>query len=497
MQLLLAYGAIAFTALIFGVFLATDRYFLAFLVGGTLAMATLPFHAQIAYWVSIATFTSALIVPFLPGAPNVWEVAGLLGWSGTVVMIMLRRQHVEAGETIRRNKWVFIGLVMYVGVLLITMKARGAGIMMFGSSMGGGRLYLQQLICAVFPLLFAMIATDERTLFRLISLQWIMALTFVVSDFAYTTNRFTDLLFFLKPPYDAMNFEAQALSFGIRRFQSLLYVGMSISFLLLLYNPLRSFLGRRSFWILPALGLALGIGLLSGHRMLYLIVPSVFLGVAICQRFFNPRNQLIALIAGIPLLAATYLFANQLPVSAQRAISFLPGIEIDTRAYGDGQNTILVRKALRKIGIDAIPNYFWIGRGFSRSVAVLDPRFQREHFQTATISYMVNQGIYMNGPVGLMVTTGVFGTLGFAIFIIGGTIVAIRIIRRLRRFGYEDRFALACGLVASYWFPNLVRFIFIHGSAESALMEFGLQAGMLILCERLLRNREERLIEAA
>lgn len=492
----MVYGAIAISALLLAVFLAADWFLAGFLVAGVLWLATLPFHAEIAYRIAMATFASAFVVPFLPGQPFVWEAAALIGWSGVAVAVMLRRYQPDFGETVARNKWVYFGAVIYCAVLLLLMKFRGAGLVALGSGVGGGRLYAQQMVCAIFPLLFAVVDCNEHRFFRLMVIQWVLAATYLISDFAFSTGRFQFLLFVLKTPFDASNFETMAMNFGIRRWQSFLHLGIGATMLLVLYQPLRKFAERSAIWLVPALLTALGLGLFSGHRIFFITLAFFFLGLAFCQRFFNLRNNILIMLVALPLLTFTYLFSRELPMAAQRAVSFMPGIVVDSSVRVDGENTMIARQLLRRIGIGMIPQYFWMGRGFTKWVGFLEVSQMHEHPMLATVNYNVSQGAFTNGPIGLMVNAGFFGFLGMYIFIVGGTVAAWRIARVVRARRYEDRFALACCVAVSYWFATVMMFTFLHGDAEYALRDFGLQAGMLILAERMLRRREqERALE--
>ena len=65
--------------------LASDSMLLVILVVGALWLTLLPYHFKLSIYISIATFSSALIVPLFPGRLYMWEASALLGWSGLVV----------------------------------------------------------------------------------------------------------------------------------------------------------------------------------------------------------------------------------------------------------------------------------------------------------------------------------------------------------------------------------------------------------------------------
>jgi hypothetical protein len=480
------YCVIGFSALILGYFLAANLLTIALMVSGVAWLVLLPYHAQLSFKVAVGTFGSALILPFLPGRPYFWEFAALLGWSGMVMTITLRNYTAEFKETIRDNRWMYIGMAGYILILVVTMLARGFGLRILGSGQVGGRFYFQQLVCAVFPLLFAMIKVDESILLRLIKWQWLMTGTYIVSDFVFSIapERFWVILYFLELASDALNFEIQNLQFGIRRFQSLAFFGQGFIFFLLIFFSLRDFFRGRALWLLPLAIGTFAVSLLSGHRWVVVILCFTLLFCGYAQRFFTWYN--IGFVAAVLIVSLTfvYAFSDRLPLAFQRSVSFLPGVRIQNVTRIDADNTLQLRRRMFMVGLDLIPQYLWLGRGFARYMddwgAYYDP---------TTISAHINQGKYYNGFIGLMVNTGVFGTFFMLLFVFAGTRVAWRIIRYLRRYGCEDNFARVCSVVAGYWMANVLAFLFLHGDSEYAMKTFSLQAGVMLVCHVLLQRR--------
>jgi len=485
-QLMFWYCVIGFSALVLGYFLAANLLTIALMVCGVAWLVLLPYHAQLSFKVAVGTFGSALILPFLPGRPYFWEFAALLGWSGVVMTITLRNYTHEFKDTMRQNRWLFVGLAGYIVVLAVTMVYRGFGLRILGSGQVGGRFYFQQLVCAVFPLLFALIRVDEATLMRLIKWQWLMTGTYIISDFVFSvaSERFWVILYFLELANDALNFEIQNLQFGIRRFQSLAFFGQGFIFFMLVYFNLRDFFRSRAIWLLPVAIGTFGISLLSGHRWVVLILCFTLLFCGYAQRFFQWHN--VAFVTGVlvALLTFVYGFSDRLPLAFQRSVSFLPGVRIQNVTRTDADNTMKLRKTMFTVGLNLIPQYLWMGRGFARYMddwgAYYDP---------TTITAHINQGKFYNGFIGLMINTGVFGTLFMLTFILTGTRVAWQIIMHLRQYGCEDDFSRICSVVAGFWMANVLAFLILHGDSEYAMKTFSLQAGVMLICHVLLRRR--------
>ena len=460
---------------------------LALIVAGIGCVVALPYHVQIAAILSVTTFTSALIFPFLPGRPYLWEFAGLLAWSGLAVTFCFRQQHSGMRSMVRENRWLFLGILGYCIILIVTMCYRGFGLRVLGSEQMGGRFYFQQLVCAVFPLLFAARPMTEKILVRLFIIQCAMTATYLISDFAFSLapRGFFFLLQFFELPNDALNFEGQVNRFGIRRFQSFYLLSTGLILVLLIKFQLRDFLSRRAFYLVPLSGLLFGIGLMSGHRYLSIILGSTVLLCAYAQRFSTFKNNMIIGSAALLLLFFAYSFANHLPLAAQRAASFLPGIGVNQEAKADAAATLEARRIMRRVGMDLAPQYFWVGRGFGQSTSAdLSTVWDR-----TGITPLVNAGRFYNGFIGLLVNTGGFGTLFMLSFIGAGSMLAARIIRHLRVNGCEDPFSRMCSVAASIWLANVIAFLFFHGDSEWAMKTFTLQAGLLLACDYHLKQR--------
>lgn len=480
------YGAVAILLVISSYFMASNFIFFGFLCGGAGALLLLPYHAVMSVYLAVACFSSALILPFFPGRPYLWEFAALLGWSGLVVMVSMHQYSKEAVATLKKHRLILSGVALYCFVLVFLMFVRGFGFRLFGDDMMGGRFYFQQLTCAVFPFLFCLVDLNEKTLLRLFIIQCALSATYIISEFAFAVAPagFFVILRFFELPGDAAAFSEKTKQFGIRRFQALNVFSQGYILLTLVFFGLKDFVSRKSVFLIPLIALIFGIGMLSGHRYLILIVSVTLLFASYAQKFWRPLNIGVAVASALLSLIIIYQAADKLPLAAQRAVSFLPGIRIHNQAMDDGAGTFATRRILRKVGWDLVPQYLWVGRGFGMA------RYDFSHLWDPTgITLHVNQGRFYNGVIGLLVNTGLFGFLGMLIFLGAGTILAAKIIRYLRRQGCHDDFSRMCSLIASLWLANVVAFLIFHGDSEFAMKTFALQGGVLIACNRALERR--------
>lgn len=478
---LLWFGAAMVAVFMFALLMVSNEFLLILAVGGVLWLGLLPYHARLASGMALVTFASAFMVPGFPGRPFVWEFASFLGWSGAVITFALRRYSPDFPVVLRRHRALFIWGALYVAALIFTMKMRGTGLRIFGGDRMGGRVYFQQISVAVFPLLFMMVAFSPRQLVKLYIWQCVLSLSFIVSDLALAAGpAMYWLLNFLELSNDSLSFEVASMTQGIRRFQSFASVSLAFFQLLLVLVPIRDFINRRAWFTLPPVAIILVLGFLGGHRALLVMVGVTFLWVGWAQRVFTPARVIIlSFIIGMGL-ATAYLIGDRLPLAAQRALTVLPGIRLDAFAEQDAAATLHGRSLMRNAGMRLIPHFLWVGRGFGHTDTVQAQWMTDD----PNVNAQIESGTFYNGPVGLLVNTGLAGGVSMLAFVACGAAVAIRILKKIREIGCDTPFRRLCSVVAGLYLTHTFVFIFLHGDSQFAMLLFALQTGLLIACYR-------------
>jgi O-antigen ligase len=384
----------------------------------------------------------------------------------------------------RRNKWLFIAIACYFALLLALMKIHSTGFMILGAGQVGGRRYFQQLECAVFPFLMVALLPGERLLLRLFVIQCLLAVTFVFAEvaLAHMNGAMFYVLYFMDVPYDGLNFAAQRISGGIARLQSLNFFGSALLLLLFSRYDMESLVNRRGFIALPLFLGILGMGLLSGHRYLVYSTASILLFLGYIQRFFSVVRMVVLVALAVITLGFAYAFPQSLPRAAQRTLYILPGFDADPVVREDADSTFVGRKVIYQAAFEMLPEHKWVGRGFASLGAGDIPT-------TDVIEIHRDSGIFYNGLLGLLVNTGIPGTVLGLVILGVGTAVAFRIIRYLRRYGCDDTFSRMCAVLCAAWLSNTLSFLFLEGVPEAVMRSFALQAGVLMACEYNLQKR--------
>jgi hypothetical protein len=489
-------GLACVVAVVAGAMLADQPYLIFAGLAGLLYVGTLTVNARALAWLVIALQPAALIVPFFPGRPFWWELCALLAWPSLLAYGLVNRRKIELVAFDRAERWALAALGGYLVVLLGLMAYRGVGFRAFGGAQMGGRFYTQQLILAILPLLMLTANFSKKNLLKAVAVGWAMALTYLVSDFSFSLGGGTmqRILYFFELPTDALNFELGYEITGMRRYQSLWYAAAAGLACLWTLVPLRDLLGRYFLLTGPLMLGLLGMGLGSGHRTLLVLTLSTLILLSFFQRFWTAGRAITALILICGGLGVLYQFADELPLPAQRSISFLPAIKVQPLAQRDAKETLDDRIEILKLAIDDIPRYALVGRGFGME------RFDQlpdDAVNTGVWRAYVN-GFFYNGTLGVLLKTGVPGFIVTSLFVWWLSRMAIELVRCVNRgdSSQQTNFDRLCLLVSAQWFSTVGFFYLMHGDAGTWMQVFALQAGLIMACRRLKLADASRLVSA-
>lgn len=474
-------------ALLSGAYLPEQPYLV---IGGIMAMVyilTLSVNFKALAWMVIAMRSAALIVPFFPGRPYLWELCAMLAWPSVLVYCLLKRGKLERFKFSRYEQWALTALVGFVFVLVALMIYRGVGFRVLGGEQMGGRFYIQQVILAILPLLLLLADFDRRTLVFAVTVGWLMSVTYMISDFAFSMGGdvLRQLLYFFELPGDAINFEMGYERTGLRRFQSLAFVGYGMLAVVLTMASLKDLLGRKIVYGLPLLLGACAVGIAGGHRTMLVTTIITVVLLSCFQRFWNVLSAILVFFGGIGFIAGLYLTAPYLPFAIQRSISILPGIEISNLVEDDAAGTLEDRWTSIKLAINDVPDYMLYGRGFGIDQSALDVR-DLVNFG-AVQGYA--SGFVSQGTLGLLITTGLPGLLCTLLYVYMISRLAIQVICYIRSRADEDQsvFDRICMLLCAQWFSSVFFFYVFHGDAVNWMQQFGLSGALIMSCRRLLQ----------
>lgn len=261
--------------------------------------------------------------------------------------------------------------IAFVGVLLLTASIRGFGIRAFGSATWGGALYVQLIMGAWFLLMARYCDLTAR--------QWKLAIygmcllsalpAAAQALYALSGGRIYQQFMFISTDAGATIGVAREIrsSSGMARFQfaNVTSIFYCLFALLLLYDKQKNRILAFVFF-----AVAIVLAGVSGHRIA--MIYNVIL-IAI-YAFMNRGNRSVwsvmlnryTLALGVAYLVLL-VFSNQLPFSYQRALSWVPFLNVSFDAKMNAASTTGWRYEMWIMMFKEMPKYLLVGKGFTFS----------------------------------------------------------------------------------------------------------------------------------
>jgi hypothetical protein len=411
----------------------------------------------------LACHLSRLRVPGIPGQIQLYELL-VFGMVGLLVLKNL------ASHFTPKLTWCKFWAVAFLIVLVVLMDKRGSGFLALGSDMWGGSAYIH-LICGIMFFLFAdQISLSPKTwrvafvtMFALATLPALSQLIFHVSDGVAKWH----LTFLL--PYETSS--ASIINHSITRFQSLTIL-TPIFLLPFLLSP---FTGRHRKWYVIATLLVIGLGGLSGHRMVLVII-----GLTIwIHIYFQVRNKVTFILLSVLLISAGLLVIGQLapllPKAHQRMLSVVPLANVAQDVSMDAAGTVTWRIKVWKEAIGMIPDYLWLGKGFAFSAD--------EHLSRAALfseayatRWAIVQTAFHQGVLSLLVGTGLAGFIAGTGVLLG---TSLRHNQAKKREWNDEKLQRMHNVMFSYFVSQVIIYVFVYGDVQVSFPRLFLYAGIL------------------
>ena len=217
---------------------------------------------------------------------------------------------------------------------------------------------------------------------------------------------------------------------------------------------------------------------MSGFRRY--AVLSLFVFVA-CMIFLS-KNRILGVIGwgGLGALAALciYLFASILPFNVQRAIAFIPGVQVDVEATKSTEGSFEWRMEIYRYCWEDLPNHFMLGKGFLDS---LDDKVEQLSYASLFGTGPYYQYIsrhYHSGILELLLTQGI---IGFASFLLLCISILRRIWRHLNSHRDDSRIWRVMAVLYCVCIAMLLDYLIVRGEFRAFLAPFLLFFGTLVL----------------
>ena len=457
----LAYALIVPVCLWLGLMLSTPTSAVSLVgVGAVVVALALPLLLRWHSFLLICLWNAAVVVPFLPGQPPAW--VPLAGLSLAIAAVNRTLRH--------RSQFIWvpsvaIPLLVLAVVITLTVAIRGIGARAFGSELWGAKRYLWVFgaVLGYFALTAARVQQREAN--WLAGLFFLSGTTAIMSDLAFAGGRAFYWLFMFFPTDVAFHQAMSADTF--KRFTGIAWMAQAGTWFMLLRYGIRGILDLLRPWrLLLFVGLFL-FGLFGGFRSSIILFGVLFMTQFWFERLLWTRLFFVVLSGALLVGGVVVGFAERLPLSVQRSLSFLP-IEVHPAARQDAQGTLDWRLQMWRVVLPEVPQYLWLGKGytFSGTDFVLVQESIRRGMFTAYEDTLVS-GNYHNGPLTLLIPFGLPGALAFVAFLWGGW----RVLQRNYRHGPPELKRANTFLIA-YFSARLLFFLIFYGQFDLDLMVF-------------------------
>jgi hypothetical protein len=382
-----------------------------FVVGLVIAVLASPILIKWHYPIMIFGMGLPMICFFLKGKPPLTEVVVILSLSISVVerTINSERRFIKAPVIV----WP---LLYTVAMVLFTAEMTGGiGLHSLGGNLGGGQKYLTLFIgiATFFALTSRVIPKEKRSLY--IGLMYLAGLPAFLSDlfpFLPSPLNYINLLF---PPSGAAT--SGDVSFGVTRLSA--FAGSAsvlISFMLVKYG-LRGIFSALHPGRFVLFCLMFVMTMLGGFRIALIGYCELFLLLFFLEGLYRTR-MLLVFAAGILLIGVVLVpFADKLPYTFQRALSFLP-LNLDPAARLDAEGSKEWRESIWAATWPKVPQYLLLGKGYALHEE--DYELMRggsfeglgANLDAGEQSLAISMD-YHNGPLSTLMPFGIWGMISY------------------------------------------------------------------------------------
>jgi hypothetical protein len=405
-------------ALFLGFSLATPSDGTAFMaVFGVLALFALPFLLRHYHTTAILCWHFAAIVFVLPGKPPIWIVAALIA-----LVVGILHRAMDKNTRILNVPSITWPLLTLGAIILITARLTGGvGFGVFSSSLYGGKryAYLFGAILGYFAISFRALSVEKAKLYG--PLFFFTEVSSIISSLlAFMPSSLYFIYFIFPVETGGLEIVGNEIvtATDMLRHNGLIFACLAFFGFLLARYGLRGVLQVRHSWRwVMCLG-ALVVSFFGGFRSVVILFALVVFYQFWFEGLFRTRYFAMAILA-LFLAAVTIVpFANHLPLSMQRTLSFLP-LNVDAVARYDAQSSTEWRLDMWRAVLGEVPRYLIKGKGFA--IDPTDVHMSQELARRALYKNnyegFIASGEYHNGPLSVIVPLGIFGTAAFLWFI--------------------------------------------------------------------------------
>ncbi len=478
-KVLITYAICVPLAIVMGYMLtdvsANPSYVNLFVVGLLLVLILSPIFIKWHYPIMVFGLGLPVNLFFLKGSPPIWEV---------VVMLSLGIAIVERAVN---NKNRFISapsivwpLIFTAGMAFMTAKLTGGiALHTMGGDAGGGKKYITLFlgIATFFALISHRIPPERRRWY--IGIFILSGLPAFISDLGPLLPyplKYINLLIpsaTLQPGTEWEIGFTRLGSFGTS-------AGVLATFMIARYGLRGIFAGGTAWWRAPLFTLLLAMTMLGGFRNVVFSFAMICILMFFMEGLYKTRLLPFFALVGIIMACLLVPFANHLPFTFQRALSFLP-LNLDPAAVADAEGSSEWRFRMWHDLWPQVPQYLLLGKGYALTqddfsmMGGGDLANGAEAKMDASQGALAVSGDYHNGPLSTLIPFGVWGGITFLWF----TLAGLRVMYRNLKYG-DPQLRIVNTFFMAQYITAYLGFFFIFGSYSDAIFGFSKMIGFSV-----------------
>ena len=432
------------------------------------AIAGLTFPLLMRWYHPILIFSWNLTAQatFLPGAPLMWALCSCLG-----MFFAILNRSINAENKFAHVPSLTAPLLAFAVVIITTATMTGGfNLQILGSSGVGGKRYFYILtaIMGFFALSSRKISPKHAYAFA--ALFYLPGIAGMFTHLAANAGPAARLISFLFPGEIATDLadlagQPQADGVGEVRLGGMMAVSFALFSWMLVRYGIRGVFDLGRPWRLGIFLIGIAVGFLGGFRSHLISVMLAFGILFVMERLWRTRVMLILIVMGFLSTVFLAAFANKLPSTIQRTISFLP-FDIDPMIKVQADSSSQWRIDIWKQVVEEVPVYFFKGKGYTYSS---DDMYMALYGQATlgaagSAQGAVLAGDYHNGPLSLIIPFGIYGLLAFMWFVSAALVYLYKAYKR----GLPELKTINAFLFASF-LSKTIFFFSIFGAIATEL----------------------------
>jgi hypothetical protein len=219
-------------------------------------------------------------------------------------------------------------------------------------------------------------------------------------------------------------------------------------------------------WRIILFVMALLLGLLGGFRSMEIMVALLLICQFSVEGLWGTR--FLPMLLGLAVLGGVLLFglSENMPLAAQRAVSFLP-VKVDPIVEYDAAASVEWRLDMWRVLVPQIPKYLWLGKGYAIDPDELYFAMVGRGAEDVAAQASLVAGDYHNGPLTVILPLGIWGVIAF-IWLLGAGVNVL-----YRNFRYGDPALLKVNaFLLAYFLMQSIFFFTIFGAFRDQLYMF-------------------------